>query len=289
MRQEISSKSQVAVACLGLFLASLFLTAYSSRNPSVARIGNTIVLELIAPISGAAEVVTQGLTSTLNRYVFLATTAKDNESLRSRVIELEQEVARVSEFERENVRLRALLQVASDNKVAGVSAAVIGGDPSGWVKGVVVNKGSSSGIRVGMAVLHPQGVVGQVVAVSSDAARVLLVSDHSSGVDVLLQDGRARGVVEGAGEQGCELKFVTKDVQVREGDVVITSGMDSVYPKGIVLGRVSKIADAQGALFQTIEVMPAVDFSKIEEVLLVTTLQRGNNQTFNSTMSRGVQ
>jgi rod shape-determining protein MreC len=65
--------------------------------------------------------------------------------------------------------------------------------------------------------------------------------------------------------------------------------MDSVYPKGIVLGRVSKIADAQGALFQTIEVMPAVDFSKIEEVLLVTTLQRGNNQTFNSTMSRGVQ
>jgi rod shape-determining protein MreC len=138
------------------------------------------------------------------------------------------------------------------------------------VKGIVVNKGSSSGIRVGMAVLHPQGVVGQVVSVSSDAARVLLVSDHSSGVDVLLQDSRARGVLEGAGDQACELKFVTKDADVKQGDIVITSGMDAVYPKGIILGAVSRVAEAQGALFQTIEVVPAVDFSRIEDVLIIT-------------------
>jgi rod shape-determining protein MreC len=269
MRHEISSKSQVAVTCLSLFLASLFLTAYSSRNPAIARIGNTLVLEMITPISGAAEFVARGLSSSWHRYIFLSNTARENEVLRGRISDLERDMARAGEFERENTRLRTLLQVAADNRVQGVAASIIGGDPSGWVRGVVVNKGSSSGIREGMAVIHAQGVVGQVVSVASDSARVLLVSDHASGVDVLLQDSRAHGVVEGAGDQVCELKFVTKDVKVKEGDVVITSGMDSVYPKGIVLGRVSQIAQAHGALFQTIEVKPAVDFSKIEEVLIV--------------------
>jgi rod shape-determining protein MreC len=270
MRREISSTSQVAVACLSLFLASLFLTAYSSRNPAIARIGNALVLEIVTPISSAAEFVARGISSGWHRYVFLANTAKENEALRGRMSELERDVARAGEFERENLRLRALLQVGAENRVQGVAASIIGGDSSGWVRGVVVNKGSSSGIREGMAVIHAQGVVGQVVSVASDSARVLLVSDHASGVDVLLQDSRAHGVVEGAGDQVCELKFVTKDVKVKEGDVVITSGMDSVYPKGIVLGRVSQIAQAQGALFQTIEVKPAVDFSKLEEVLIVS-------------------
>jgi rod shape-determining protein MreC len=269
MRHEISSKSQMAVTCLSLFLASLFLTAYSSRNPAIARIGNTLVLEVITPISGAAEFVTRGLSSSLHNYVFLANAARDNESLRVRIRELEQEISRAGEFERENDRLRALFHIEADGRIQGVGASVIGGDPSGWVRGIVVDRGTSSGIREGMAVIHAEGIVGQVVAVALNSARVLLVSDHASGVDVLLQESRARGVVEGAGDQICELKFVTKDVKVKAGEVVITSGMDSVYPKGIVLGRVSQVEQAPGALFQTIEVTPEVDFSKIEEVLIV--------------------
>jgi rod shape-determining protein MreC len=149
-------------------------------------------------------------------------------------------------------------------------AHVIGGDASGWVKGLLLDRGSASGVREGMPVVHPQGIVGQIVSVGSDSSRVLLVNDHASGVDVLHEGTRARGVVEGAGEQVCELKFLTKDVQVREGDAVITSGMDTVYPKGVLVGRISGVASSSGALFQTIEVRPSVDFSKLEEVLIVS-------------------
>jgi rod shape-determining protein MreC len=120
-----------------------------------------------------------------------------------------------------------------------------------------------------MAVIHPQGVVGQVVSVTSHSAKVILVSDHASGVDVLMATSRARGVVEGAGEQVCELKFVTKDVSVRVGEQVITSGMDGVYPKGLVVGQVAQIGNSSAGLFQPVEIKPAVEFARLEEVLLV--------------------
>jgi rod shape-determining protein MreC len=120
-----------------------------------------------------------------------------------------------------------------------------------------------------MAVVHPRGVVGQITSVGSNSARVLLVNDHSSGVDVLIQGSRVRGVLEGAGEKVCELKFVTKENPVKVGDVVVTSGMDQVFPKGLVVGTVSHVSAQTGTLFQTVEVRPAVNFARVEEVVVV--------------------
>lgn len=270
MRQELSSKTQVGLACLALFLLSLFITAYSSRNPSVARVGNSLVQEVIAPISQGAYIVREGISVGWSRYLFLVHTASDNEKLRAQISNLQSELARSLEYGRENERLKSLLKVTTENGVQGIAARVIGGDSSGWVRGILIDQGGSSGVKEGMAVIHAQGLVGQVVAVSSNSARVLLVSDHASGVDVLHESTRARGVVEGAGEQMCELTFLTKDVQVKAGDSIITSGMDTIYPKGVLVGRISRVGQAAGTLFQTIEVEPAVDFSKIEEVLIVS-------------------
>jgi rod shape-determining protein MreC len=275
MRQELSSKTHVGLACLVLLLFSLFITAYSSRNPSVARVGNSLVQEVVAPISGAAYTIREGVRSTWSHYLFLVRTAGHNEQLRAQVSELQRELARSQEYIRENERLRDLLRVTAENRVQGTAARVIGGDSSGWVRGILVDQGESSGVKEGMAVIHAQGLVGQVVSVSSNASRVLLVSDHASGVDVLHEATRARGVVEGAGEQVCELTFLTKDAQVKPGDAIITSGMDTVYPKGVLVGRISRVGQATGALFQTIELEPAVDFSKIEEVLIVSPEKSG--------------
>lgn len=274
MRQETASKTPVGVACAAFFILSLFITAYSSRNPAVARIGNAAVMELIAPISEVAQTLRQGVSSWWGRYVFLVNTSQENEQLRLQIAQLQHDLSMADEFARENQRLKSLLRVASDSRVQGVAARVIGGDPSGWIKGIVVDRGHVHGVKEGMAVVHAQGVVGQVVSVSSNAARVLLVSDHASGVDVLHEVTRTRGVVEGAGEQVCELTFVTKDTQVKVGDAIITSGMDAVYPKGVLVGRVSQIAESAGALFQTIEVRPAVDFSRLEEVLIVSSVEQ---------------
>ena len=133
-----------------------------------------------------------------------------------------------------------------------------------------MNRGTSHGIRVGMAVVHPRGVVGQVVAVSPNFSHVLLLTDHSSGVDVMTQDSRARGVVEGIGADHCELRYVSKQTPVRVGDTVLTSGMDGVFPKGLLVGSVSKVAVETGTLLQNIEVKVAVDLDKLEEVLVVS-------------------
>lgn len=269
MRPEISSKAQVWALSFGLFLASLFLTAYSARYPAVARVGNSLVLEIAAPISHAVESVRSGALLIVTRYIYLIRAARENEELLKRVVELESQLGIVNEVERENVRLRQLLSFSADRQIRGIVGSVIGGDPSGWVKGILVDKGSAQGIATGMAVVNARGVVGQVVSVSSHSSRVLLVSDHASGVDAIIEGSRARGVVEGGGEHVCELKFVTKDVPVKVGEVVLTSGMDQVYPKGLVVGTVSYVGTASGALFQTIEMKPAVDFSRLEEVLIV--------------------
>lgn len=289
MRHELTSKTHVGLTCLALFGAALFLTAYSSKNPAVARVGSSVVIEIVSPVSLAADSARRGLMGAWGHYVLLVGTARRNQELEARVSELERRLASSLEFERENQRLKALLHVAATNHVEGIAARVIGGDSSGWVRGIMVDQGTSSGVREGMPVIHSQGVVGQVVSVGSNSSRVLLVSDHASGVDVLHENSRARGVVEGAGEQICELKFITKDVQAREGDAIITSGMDTVYPKGILVGRISGVGQSTNSLFQTIEVKPAVDFSKLEEVLIVPTSATVEGESLSRPVPRGVR
>lgn len=269
MRQEISERTHIAVVSFGLFVAALFLTAYSSRYPAVARVGNSLVLEVSSPIASVANAIGNGAHSAWSRYLYLVSTSKKNEELSRRVQELETKLGILHEFEAENERLRQVLSFSSERELRGTVASVIGADASGWIRGLVIDRGAAHGVRTGMAVVHPRGVVGQITSVSSSSARVLLVNDHSSGVDVLIQGSRVRGVVEGAGEKVCELKFVTKENPVRVGDVVVTSGMDQVFPKGLVVGTVSEVSAQTGTLFQTIEVRPAVNFARIEEVVVV--------------------
>lgn len=273
MRQEISERTHIAVVSFCLFVAALFLTAYSSRYPAVARVGNSLILELTSPIARVMNAIEDGAASVWNRYLYLISTAKENEQLSRRVQELETKLGMLREFETENARLRAALSFSTEREIHGTVASVIGADASGWIRGLLIDRGAAHGLRAGMAVVHPRGVVGQITSVGSNSARVLLVNDHSSGVDALIQGSRVRGVLEGAGEKVCELKFVTKDTPVRVGDVVVTSGMDQVFPKGLVVGTVSQVSAQTGTLFQTIEVRPAVEFSRVEEVLVVPSAQ----------------
>ncbi len=289
MKREISSRTHVGLACVGLFATALFLTAYSTKNPAIARIGSTILLEGITPVLRVAESLGNHTRHIWNGYVNLIDTEIQNHALRAELKALQSRIALLSEAQRENERLRELLKFSSERQLHGITASVIGGDPSGWVKGIVVDRGSRSGISPGMAVIHPQGVVGQVVSVTTHSARVLLVSDHASGVDVLMENSRARGVVEGAGEQVCELKFVTKDVTARVGEQVITSGMDGVYPKGLIVGQVAQVGNSSSGLFQPIEIRPAVDFSRLEEVLLVPSSASAAGVTVLNYPSQGIK
>jgi len=270
MSAGVSERKKVAGLSFGLLCCSLLLTAYSSRHPSFARSGTTALFEVIAPLHTAVDLAEDSIRSVWNHYIGLIGVSNENQALRTRLTELDGEQGMLLEYKNENQRLRTLLELGSVSQLKGIAANVIGDEPSGWGHGIIINKGSSLGIDVGMAVVHPSGVVGQVIAVSPNYAHVLLVTDHSSGADVMTQDERVRGVVEGVGSDHCELKYVSKQTPVRVGDTVITSGMDGVFPKGVIVGTVSKVAVETGTLLQNVEVKVAVNFDKLEEVLVVT-------------------
>lgn len=266
---RFSARGQVIGASIVLLCASFLLTAYSSKHPEVAQVGSLVVSEAVAPLSSGLDALQDGVRGTWSEYIALRGVAVENQDLRQRLGRVEGELALLSEVAHENERLREMLRFSQEAGMKGIAASVVGSDPSGWVRGILIDRGTGSGVSVGMAVVTPQGVVGQVVAASPDSARVLLITDHSSGVDAIVQSTRARGIVQGAGAAGCQLRYVTKDASVKVGDVVVTSGLDRVYPKGLVLGTVSSVSATGAGLFQSVLIKPAADVQRVEEVLVV--------------------
>jgi len=153
---------------------------------------------------------------------------------------------------------------------AGVAARVIGGDATGLSRTLLLSQGSSVGLHPEMAVLSTDGVVGKLITVSPNASRVLLVSDRNSGLDAIDQRSRARGIVAGVTDDGLIMKYVDRTGDVKPGDAIITSGMDGIFPGGLLVGQVVRVSQEGPGLFLNIEIKPAVDFSKLEELLVLT-------------------
>jgi rod shape-determining protein MreC len=150
-----------------------------------------------------------------------------------------------------------------------VAARVVGRSPVAWVHTLILDKGQGDGVTRGMAVLSSDGVVGQVVSVSRHAARVLLLSDPNSGADVLVQRTRVRGIVAGSLAAHCLLKYIQRGEDIKAGDVVVTSGLDGIFPKGQTVGRIAWIGAQDSRMFQDVEVKLSAELDKVEEVLVV--------------------
>jgi rod shape-determining protein MreC len=124
-----------------------------------------------------------------------------------------------------------------------------------------------------MPVVSPEGIVGHVLQTSPHSAKILLVIDFNSSVDALIQRSRAKGVVEGNGESLCRLKYAPRTQDIQPGDTVVTSGLGGRYPKGLLVGKISKVDKKSYGLFQQAEIVPSVDFAKLEEVFVITETQ----------------
>jgi len=172
-------------------------------------------------------------------------------------------------YDATNRHLQKLLEFRPHLPSGSITASIIGNSASSWFQSCLLDKGSADGIRKGMAVVTPLGVVGQVVSATSHSAKVLLITDANSGVDVLVQRTRARGIVSGSLENVTIMKYVKRSEDIQEGDRLITSGLDAVFPKGLMVGTVVKVRKQNLGLFQSVEVIPAVISSQTEEVLVV--------------------
>jgi rod shape-determining protein MreC len=175
---------------------------------------------------------------------------------------------RCTELELENSRLRKFIRFQDLEKEVLVAAKVISRDPSPWFRTIMIDKGAMDGLSKGLPVLVSEGVVGQVVTVAKHYSRVLLVTDRNSAVDALVQTSRARGIVKGNESEFCSFRYVLRKNKIEPGEMIISSGLDGVFPKGLRVGRVVDVKEDSSQLFQAITVKTCVDFDKLEEVLV---------------------
>jgi rod shape-determining protein MreC len=256
---------------IGVLAALLFFSLNVPRNRD-ANVIERSILAMMSPVFQPVSRVSFFFENIWDRYIRLVATHDENRILREDIRTLNQRVLEGNEALLANDRLKKLLDMKKDVKAPTVSASVIGEDATSWFKTLIINRGSSSGIREGMAVISADGVVGQTVKVSSSTSRVLLLTDHASGIAATIQRSRARGVVKGKAEMLCTLEFTTREEDVKVGDMVITSGIGGVFLKGLPIGEVTMVKRGEYGIFQTVSIRPVVNLPHLEEVLIV---QRG--------------
>ncbi len=261
--------TKVVALSFVLFCCSLFLSSYSAKNPGFASMGTAMLTEIQKPVQQVASSSAVTINELWENYFALVGIREKYEELTERIKALEEQRERQIEIENENQRLQKLLGIVTERRLESVLARVIGYDPSNWVQAMTIARGSNDKITRGSAVITSEGIVGQVIAVGPTSSKVLLVTDPSSGVDALLQSSRARGVIEGAGRRTLRWRFVLEGEEVKLGERVVTSGMDGVYPPGLVVGVVTEVGTEDSSLFQNVEIAPAVDFGRLEEVIVV--------------------
>lgn len=263
-------RNQVLLSSFFCLLFSLYILSAAARGRLRGDPIGPLLLALMRPLQIGAQETVAKLKEIRQGYVTLRGTASENQRLKGRIMELEAERDRLLEAEATNRRLRELLELRSHLPSGSVTAAVIGNSASTWFHSLILDKGSADGVVKGMAVVSPVGAVGQVVAVASKSAKVLLITDPHSGADVIVQRSRARGIVAGSLDSGTILKYAKRSEDVQEGDRLITSGLDTIFPKGLLVGTVTKVRKKSFGLFQYVEVSLAVDPSRLEEVLVVS-------------------
>ena len=256
------------LAGIGILIALLFFSLNVPHNRE-ANIVERTVLSILSPILQPVSVISKSVEDIWYSYIQLIDTRRENMRLRGDIHTLNQRVLEGNEALLANQRLTRLLDMKEHVKEPTIAATVIGADAAPWFRTLVINRGSSDGIREGMAVIAADGVVGQTVKVTSATSRVLLLTDHASGIAATIQRSRARGVVKGKGEMLCSLEFTTREEDVKVGDTVITSGIGGVFLKGLPIGEVTMVKRGEYGIFQTVTIRPAVNIPHLEEVLVV--------------------
>ena len=228
-----------------------------------------IVTEIISPVQEGLTSSKQNLSSLWDNYMLIVNTAKENAALHKQISALESDLFSVEEIRKENLRLKQLLNYSDELSHQKILAQVVGWDSANEFKVIRVNKGTKQGIRVMSPVITNQGLVGYVYRATPNYADVLTILDQNNRVDVLVERTRTHGIVEGVFNFKCALKYVMRNESVEVGDKLLTAGVGGVYPKGIKVGMITDIGQEDFGMTLNIEVVPSVDFDKLEEVIVL--------------------
>lgn len=263
------SRNLLIFVGVALFIAINFIVITMSSRDSLPVSGiERLTISITSPIQQAVTGTIYFTRNIWNTYFMTVFAVQENIELKKQLGQSIEIQNRYEELELENSRLKKFVDFTGSVPNTYVAAQIIARDPSPWFKTIMIDKGSTDGLIKGSPVLVSEGIVGQIIKVAKNYSRVLLITDRNSAVDALVQNSRVRGIVKGNNEDDCSFVYALRKDEVREGEMVVSSGLDQVFPKGLKIGKILKVTKVHSQLFQDITIETSVDFNKIEEVLV---------------------
>jgi rod shape-determining protein MreC len=255
---------------LAVMIGQVILVSAQVQTKSGTRLLQAVAFEVFSRVQRGTASMLNGTRGVWGNYVDLRGVRVENESLKRRVAALEVQLQQEHALAARSAELQKLMDLRSQAVFPTLAAEVIAGNPDPVMRTVTIDRGTADGVLADMAVVAPGGIVGRVIGpVGQRAARVQLIIDRNAGAGALTERMRAGGIVVGAeANPPLRMEMVSNLSDVKAGDAVVASGIDGIYPKGYLIGRV-EFAIRGGGLYQTIHVRPAVDFSGLGEVLVV--------------------
>jgi rod shape-determining protein MreC len=254
----------VSAVAVCLLLLTLQSRGYGARAGDVLAFATT-------PVQAGLARAHRGAFAAWETYLDWKNVRAENSRLRAEIQRLRVEALRVGETDDENRRLRRLLALQERLPLATLTGEIIARDWGGWIRALTVNRGRGDNIPRLTAVISPDGLIGRVVEVRPGASIVQVLTDPASTVGAHVVRTRTPGIVEGEPSGALRFKYMARDgASIQVGDVLVTSGQGGLFPRGIPIGHVRSIDDRGSALFHYAILAPAVDFSRVDEVLLIT-------------------
>jgi rod shape-determining protein MreC len=259
-----------------MVLVALIILMSRSTQTSTSYLGQTrtlferTVMTVFSPVPKTVEFVGKGASDMYHGYLDMRRAVNENLDLKRKVAALTQENLRLQQSGGELARMRSILSYSEQFSMPTILAQVIMLDNTGRFNSIILNRGSDAGIEVNDTVVNPDGVIGRVILTTKDLSKVQLMTDTNASIGALLERTRRQGVVRGNGGAMVQMFYVPSLTDVQVGDVVSTAGIDGIFPKGIPVGRVTKVEEGKD-LFKQISVHPSVDFTQLEEVMVIHT------------------
>jgi rod shape-determining protein MreC len=258
------------VLFFAVVVAHIVLISAQVTSKSGVPVLQAVTFGLVAQVQRAGAAVIDSVSSLWGGYVDLRGIRNENAQLKRDLAATKLLLQQERALARRTDALSRLLDLKTRTRLETMAAEVIAGPATPDFRTITIGKGTAAGIRPDMGVLAPNGVVGRVIVPSASASKVQLLIDRNAAAGALVERSRSQGVVLGEGDSTMRLDFISSTADIKVGDTIVTSGVDGIYPKGFLIGKVEKV-ERSGAAYKNIQVQPAVDFSTLEDVLVVLT------------------
>jgi rod shape-determining protein MreC len=258
------------VLFFAVVVAHIVLISAQVTSKSGVPVLQAVTFGLVAQVQRAGAAVIDSVSSLWGGYVDLRGIRNENAQLKRDLAATKLLLQQERALARRTDALSRLLDLKTRTRLETMAAEVIAGPATPDFRTITIGKGTAAGIRPDMGVLAPNGVVGRVIVPSASASKVQLLIDRNAAAGALVERSRSQGVVLGEGDSTMRLDFISSTADIKVGDTIVTSGVDGIYPKGFLIGKVEKV-ERSGASYKNIQVQPAVDFSTLEDVLVVLT------------------